>query len=234
MSSRAEILKRLKKILDLAKHKTTDPGIAETAMRQAQKLMAQYSIEEHEVDDEAITTASATMRARWVKNVYRSLLAEKVARAFGVGWYYNNQAKMVDLRVTLMRGVMFVGPVVQVELSSYAYDTLLTQCERDRLKYLRRVRKAKNRASRGDAFCVGWVNSAVSALDKFQGKDSSKAITAYLDSIQNMTKSAPCQIRKGALTHNDRASGAEAGSKAQLHRPMTGRSGRLALPGATR
>jgi hypothetical protein len=222
---RKKALDKIRKLLRLSA--SSNANEAAIALRQAQKMMEQYAIDAADVGDcdvEPIIERHASRQGK-TPPVYAVRLQALIARAFGLGSYC-----YAKWNLSWRRSAVFVGPTAQAEMACYAYVVLLRQLERDRRAHLSRVRKAANRAARGDQFGLAWV-TAVSALVGQYAGEVDPRIAAYLESAHPDMKSFSPQARaaKGQdkLAWNDRYAGSEAGKRAQLARGVTGAGQRM-------
>lgn len=216
--SRDEIIAKIKKLFALSK--SSNAHEAASALRMAQKMMAAHQVVEQDVEDDAITEVHAEYK-RWKVNIYRAKLINLIGRSFAVSVLL----RTYDTQTSKNVSVIFVGSQLNAEMAKYAYEVLLKQLERDRLVHIKRVKKAANRETRGDAFGAGWVEGVQDLVEAFSGVDRTVDIQAYIARMHPKVAKQNVQARKtGALKYGDAQQGVEAGAKAQLHRPVAGSS----------
>jgi len=153
--NREAALRKLKACLRLSK--SSNANEAALAMRQAQKLMQEYNLEEADADDEGISECFAKTRSRGgdvSDHIWQ--LAYLVARAFS--------CKALQVNMTNSTAIAFVGRTINTKIAEYSFCVLRRQLERDIAKQIARVRKAKNRATRAHTYGSGWVFGVASKL----------------------------------------------------------------------
>lgn len=214
---RETVLRKVRACLRLSKSANANEAAA--ALRQAEKLMAEYRIEHGEVDDadaDPITDRSTHRRGE-NPPVYVVALLNLISEVFGVEVFRESRWRSCNLHI--------VGPSVDVEIAMYAFDVLLRQLERDRRKFLARVRKAANRAARGDVFGMGWVSGVEDNLSEFAGRTRDPRIAIYMQrKYPNLTTKTAEARKTKAVSLNDGYAGVISGSKAKIARGMGGAS----------
>lgn len=216
--NRADALLKVTKLMRMSK--SANANEAATALRMAQKLMEEHAIDAVELDAEGLEPIveqhGVTRRGRnWP--LYRSALANLLCKAFGLTYFWYLESSSHELR--------FIGPRSRAAVATYCYTVLLRQLERDRRKFLSRVRKAKNRAARGDVFGTGWVSGAASKLQSFAGTDDSERINRFVsDNFGELTERTAAARKSKAVSNNDIYAGHHAGRSAQLDRGVNGNS----------
>lgn len=219
--TRDEAIEKIKKLFALGKHASTDPAQAAMAIRHAQKFMQAHQIAEHDVDDDAINTHEIDVRLSM--NIYTSCLLGVVGDAFGCrGIFSQKWVRKNFVGMTRQTVALFIGPKLQAEMAAYVFQVLLRQLERDKRAAISRVRKAANRASRGDEFGAGWVAGVRKMVGDFAGVDRSQDIAAYVAREFPNLEQKTTHARKGVSGLGDKQRGYNAGKEAQLHKPMGG------------
>lgn len=233
---RAKALDKIRKLLRLSA--SANANEAAIALRQAQKMMEQYAIDAADVGDAEADPICESEVSRQGKNppVYAVQLQARIATAFGIRSYCsaNWRDSLTNWRGSWRCSAVFVGPKAQAEMAAYAYTVLLRQLERDRRVHLSRVRKAANRAARGDQFGVAWVHAASALLSNYAGTDDGR-IDAYIEAkhpdLKQFTAKPRSANGQGRLANNDHWAGRSAGKRAQLARGVSG-AGQRMLEGA--
>lgn len=153
--NREAALRKLKACLRLSK--SSNANEAALAMRQAQKLMQEYNLEEADADDEEMSECFAKTRSRG-GNVSDHVwqLSCVVAKAFS--------CKSLQVNMTNSTAIAFVGRTINTKIAEYSFCVLRRQLDRDIAKQITRVRKAKNRATRAHTYGIGWVVGVASKL----------------------------------------------------------------------
>ena len=130
----------------------SDSGLV---LRTLQAVMAEIAL--HQIASE-ITCIDAkrgpgsTGVAPW-----RTVLAVVVAGAF--------QTRVLRVNSDTTHRFRFFGEPTECAISAEAYDVLERQLVAALRHHLRRVRIAKNRIARGDAFALAWISTVAQALE---------------------------------------------------------------------
>lgn len=174
------IIAKIKKCLDMAQHAGSNPAEAETALRQAHKLMAAYNLE---MGDVLASEVGETRIAAGAKKApaWRLRLAIACAEAFGGTAFVVIRSFGTSGRIQLFN---FIGCGVSHELMAYAYAVLerqLQKARRDHLKTLGGMDLFDKRAH-GTAFAHGWLDAVYSKIADFAGSDpaGANAIKAFI------------------------------------------------------
>lgn len=154
--TRDEALDKIKKCLALAA--SPEAHEAAAALRQAQKLMAQFGLSEADVT--LADVAEVRQQAQNVPMVpWEVALASLVATAFGCETYTTQRPKLgKGLQVRRLRYYVFIGVGPAPEVAGYAFDVLACQCAKDRRRHIGQQSKnckPKTKVARGD--CIGWA-----------------------------------------------------------------------------
>lgn len=159
----------------LALGKSSEPAEAAAAMRQAQKLMAQFGLSDADLQlanvRQRATDVPAGALVAWQAN-----LASLVNGAFGVGHIWS-KGRLLDrhLNVRLKRQVIFYGAEAAVEVACYTFDVLFRQCAAARAAHV--AKQPKNcktitKTARGDRFAMGWVLGVMRLVERFAGGEA--------------------------------------------------------------
>ncbi|WP_065627214.1 DUF2786 domain-containing protein [Xanthomonas euvesicatoria] len=152
---RATAIRKVKACLRLGE--SANAHEAARAVSQARALMEKFGLSAEDVGD--IAFASAGTRARGAQPLLSvMMLAGVIARGYRCTVltervYGGFRAQGSSTKV------VFVGRVADAEIAAYAFTVLRRQMDAQRLAHISRVRLAKNRAERGEAFAQGWVHS---------------------------------------------------------------------------
>ncbi|MDN3578687.1 DUF2786 domain-containing protein [Chitinimonas viridis] len=171
----SKVLGKIKKCLALAKSGNEHEAAA--AMRQAQKLMAEYNVGEQDVLASEVSEASAKAGAKSVPADWESFLADVVARAFGCTLLFTSGWTGGSWK--------FIGCGAAPEVAGYAFAVLLRQAKKARAEYaakhLKRCKLA-TRIRRGDLFCDAWVRSVRRVVGDFAvgNAHQAEAVSAFL------------------------------------------------------
>lgn len=224
--TRDEALDKIKKCLALAA--SPEAHEAAAALRQAQKLMAQFGLTESDVTladvGEARQKAQNVPVVRW-----EAALAGMVAGAFGCDMYTCTSLALRDSRqFRRHRYYVFIGVGPAPEVAGYAFDVLARQCARDRRRYVglqSKNCKPKTKVARGDLYAEGWIEGVRGKLDQIAGNARDDALIAqYM--AERHPGIAEGEIKDRAkgknVTHNDWHQGKKAGRNAELNYGVQG------------
>ena len=211
-------LEKIKKCLEMAKSKTSNPHEAETALRQAHKLMEMYNLEVGDVLASMASEHTILAGSEGSPPVWRVRLAQVCADAFGTMILISNPQWSAARFI-------FIGCSAAPELSGYAYQVLarqLPKAPRDFLDTQKRCKRS-TKAAPGDAFANGWLDAVHSKIQAFAGVEDNiaEAIDAFMKKHHPDVKSVELKRRK-VKARNEGAgdAGYEAGKSAQLHQAV--------------
>lgn len=152
-------LAKIKKCLALSK--SVNEHEAAIALKQAQRLMQEYSLNEldiqlAEIYERRVSAALKLPQWHWD-------LIHVCGRAFGCERWHQQ---------TYSGGkIVFCGINGRPEMAAYAYEVLLRQLKQARRQYMKsaltKVRITKNKTYRADKFCEGWVSSVRDLVKAF-------------------------------------------------------------------
>lgn len=224
--TREEALDKIKKCLALAA--SPEAHEAAAALRQAQKLMAQFGLTETDV-----TLADVSEVRQAAQNVpavqWEASLAWAVAEAFGCKMFTGTRITLgKSLQVRRQRHYVFVGVGPAPEVAGYAFDVLARQCAKDRRRHIGQQSnncKAKTKVARGDLYAEGWIAGVRGKLERIAGNERDVALIGqYMAQRYPEMRTGDVKSRtKGKnVTHNDWHQGHQAGQKADLHQGVGG------------
>ena len=230
--TRDEAIEKIKKCLALAS--SPEAHEAAAALRQAQKLMVQFGL--NEADISLADVSEATQRAKNVPLVvWEAALASMVATAFGC-------AHLTTVIPTLSlsgrrqeRHFIFIGVNPAAEIAAYAYEVLAAQCAKDRRKHMAdqpKNCKPKTKVARGDRYAEGWISAISSKLEAFAGREDQKQLVSrYVDQKYPDCRTAKVKDRtKGRnMSDSDWLAGHRAGKNANLNHGIGARAEQQAL-----
>lgn len=231
--NRDDALKKIRKCLALGRSAETHEAAA--AMRQAQKLMAEFSVSDRELS--MIDVAEARVKASSAAlNQWESALSHIVAGAFGcevfseVSGSYDSAGNWQRRRT-----YVFVGLEAAPTVAGYAFEVLDRQCVKARLQHIaKQPKRCKpiTKTVRGDTFASGWVAAVADLVERFaQPERNEVLLLAYLEAKHPGLKKAKARdAGKGRRTdYGHRLAGYMAGQSAELHRGMAGAEERRLL-----
>lgn len=208
----------------LALSKSSNENEAAMALRQAHALMQKHGITTADIELADIKFKASNTRSAQRPPVYQIALANMIAKLFGCENYMGNGAgDRSHIRV-----MCFVGLQMHSDIASYAYDALFRQLKQARQAYMKtelnRVRLAKNKAARADAFCLGWVATVRQLVKKIVPLSTDMALIERamrqeldLKTTNGVDRVSKSKVRTGT---NDFHNGLVAGKDAQLNHGM--------------
>lgn len=219
--TKKEAIEKIKKCLALSA--SSSENEAETALRQAQALMAKFGVDEADMLAAGVSEAYAKAGALRQPANWESRLAGRVADAFGCNIIFKggmNASKWT-----------FIGCGASPEIATYAFEVLFRQVKRQRTEHIKTALKrckTVTKTRRADLFCEGWVQSVAGKINSFAGSEEQDAqIDAYMQltypslvdmKTRNRNKSANLSDRD----YNDFAAGRNNGQNAELNRGVDG------------
>lgn len=213
------ILAKIKKCLEMAKSKTSNPNEAEIAMRQARKLMDAYSLEMGDVLASLACEVKIAAGSEGAPPAWRVRLAQVCGLAFG-------SQLIITTSYFSPAGFIFVGCAVAPELTGYAYQVLERQLQKARREYLATQKRCKRstKVARGDAFANAWIDAVYMKVQDFAGADDNiaEAIEAYMVKHHADTQKSTVKRRKLKVRDEVAAeAGYLAGKSARLHQAVS-------------
>ena len=220
-----------KRIMDkiircLALSKSSNEHEAAMALRQAHAMMEKHGISLDDVKLADIKFKPSSIRTARRPAVYLAYLANTIGELFGCKIYLGNGEGKLEYSPVFV----FVGLEMHSTIASYAHDSLARQLKSARLEYMRtelkRVRLAKNKTARADAFCEGWVVTVSKLIEKLVPLTTDMAMIewAMKRELSLRMSNAVDRVRKNkaASSANDFVNGIVAGKDAKLHHAMDG------------
>jgi Protein of unknown function (DUF2786) len=210
---------KIKKCLALSR--SAEAHEAAAALRQAQKLMAEYQVNDTDIALADISHVARPARTSAVPR-WESTLARLVADSFGCDLVILRNQVWIGSAIRIKADIAFIGMVCAPEIAGYAWDVLSRQCARDRTAHIaaqnKRI-KATTKTARGDVFAIGWVVGIRDKLERFaQPEKSTLLIEQY--TARNWPNSqkhtAADRSKNRHITNNDHYLGFIAGERAKL------------------
>lgn len=223
--NREDALKKIKKCLKLSQ--SAEPHEAAAAMRQAQKLMAEFRVGEHDLS--MLDVKEARVRAvSMAANTWDVMLTNIIADAFGCESFsvvtagYN-----ATWNPTRKREHVFVGVDASADVAAYAYEVLGRQCAKARLAHIQKQPKnckPLTKTARGDAFANGWVYGVRELVESFATGDRDEPLLlAYMNDRHPDLKSVKSKDKaKKVKDQGHIMAGIKAGELAELNRGVGG------------
>lgn len=223
--NREDALKKIKKCLKLSQ--SAEPHEAAAAMRQAQKLMAEFRVEEHDLS--MLDVREARARAvSMANNTWDVMLTNIIADAFGCeSFSVVTSGYNAAWNPTRKREHVFVGVDAAADVAAYAYEVLGRQCAKARLAHIQKQPKnckPITKTARGDAFANGWVYGVRDLVERFAtGDHDQPLLLAYMATKHPDLKSVHTKDKaKKVKDQGHILAGIRAGEEAQLNRGVGG------------
>ena len=223
-----QAIAKIKKCLALSR--SAEVHEAAAAMRQAQKLMTQFDVEEREISltdvHEVVVKSRSVSVVRW-----QAWLARVCAESFGCDHF----TQMKWATTLTSRGAwrrhrhwVFVGLNSAPSVAGYAYEVLARQCDLARKAHIAKQPKhckPITKTVRGDTFAEGWVVGVCDLLDRFaQPAANHELLQLYM--AERHPQMAEVAARDAARGRRVDAGhfmhGHQAGQQAQLNRGVGG------------
>lgn len=170
--TKPEIIAKIHKCLALSK--SANEHEAETALRQARKLMDAHGISDLDVQAAGAREALSKSCAARKPAVWENNLAANISSVFGC-------------RTLFFGGIgawSYVGCGVAPDLAKYALEVLLRQVKRARAEYIKanlKRCKTATKTRRADLFCMAWVDAVAGKIAAYAGSPAqNEAIEAYI------------------------------------------------------
>jgi hypothetical protein len=224
--TRDEALKKIKKCLALSR--SANEHEAGIALRQAQKLMAEFNLVEQDVSLADVRETRVKARSH-AFNAWESQLTTMIADAFGCEKFRSRDSDYNSAGNWVTRTEwVFIGMDAAAEVAAYAADVLLRQCSVARLAHIAKQPKnckAITKTARGDAFAKGWVWGVRDKVESFaQPAKNAELLLTYMERNHPDLKSAKV-VDKSKLRKTDDGhliAGMKAGRNAELNRGVGG------------
>ncbi|QDR42630.1 DUF2786 domain-containing protein, partial [Pseudomonas aeruginosa] len=164
------ILDKIKKCLEMAKGRGSNPNEAEIALRHAHKLMEAYNLEMGDVLASMAGETKVPAGSDGKPPAWRVSLAQVCCHAFGTHL-------IICTSYFESASFLFVGCAAAPELTGYAYQVLERQLQKARKDFLSTQKRCKRstKVARGDAFAHGWIEAVYAKVDQFAGVDDNIA-----------------------------------------------------------
>ena len=215
------ILDKIKKCLALAG--SSNPNEAETAWRQARKLMDTYRLEMKDIHaSEACTTRQSVGKR---PPVWLLALAQACAKAFN--------CRVITESSFRKSQIVFIGIGDSPQFSEYAFIALRNQLRSARTTYVATLSRCKlaTKRRRGEIFSENWVAGVHSAVMKFAetDEDTNQILDAYFEKNLPSLTTRTLESRKVVKRDYTAAhAGYESGRKAKLHKAVN-QSSRISI-----
>lgn len=229
MSEKDKLLKKIKKLLALARNNSSAEEAA-LAMNRAQELMTRHNITSQDAAFSDISEAKTDKSPSHAEKMpeYMAFLAEMVSRVFGVKFYTSHGR--VFPGYTARRTITFYGPAERPQVAAYAFEVLGKQLKKARQVYVSSLRKnikPATKTARADAYCSAWVNGAYQVASDLVVTEAEQTLMEYYHReklSKGMKQLEARKPRKARGTDVAANTGYEDGSGARLHHGVNGAS----------
>ena len=222
-----KILNKIKKCLALAT--SSEPHEAAAAMRQAQKLMEIYGIDQKAIKLADIGESEVKSKVSVSKvNPWELRLMNIVADSFGCKLMWRaSSSYYADVFGTYI----FIGMKSQVELAQYTAEVMQRKLLKARAAFTKTLSPFMSRQTKTmqiDGFCLGWCNEIRKTVHKFAlTEEIEKLIEEKINPNGAETKQAKVKDKRiGAAGYS---AGFEAAKGESIHRPMGQTAGNLMI-----
>lgn len=171
-------LSKIKKCLNLAQ--STEPHEAAAGLRQAQKLMKEFNLNQSEILASNVSEVWAKAGAKNRPALHEANLARMIADVFSCEVLFGCQFD--QNRQKYIGGYYFVGLNPSPEIAAYSFSVLFKQLQASRRAYIAKElqRYKKNKTAAADLFCQGWVVAAKSVIPlSHRTPEQNAAISAF-------------------------------------------------------
>ncbi len=212
-----KIIDKIKKCLALAE--SSNPNEAETALRQARKLMDAHNIHLAEVNaakagefkrDSKFRSDAVPLWAGWLSYECGNAFGCDVVQTWGNHcWQFS-----------------FIGVGSAPDLASYAFEILERQLQKARREYVTSLKSCspKTKRERSEQFARGWIRAVHALVKEFAGCDeeTQAAIGKYkAKHYPNLKFARERKTRKSDSSHIAAfEAGQKSGEDARLFRPI--------------
>jgi len=177
MAGHDDILRKIKACLALAQ--SDNPNEAAAALSRAQELMEKHGVSHDDVAISDVSSCTADSGAGRVPPKHIVMLANMVARAFGVETVYRAYYHGDRWRARFE----FYGLDASPKVAAYTYEVLERQLTKSRTAYIGSLNKRLKRSTkvrRGDMYASGWVRAVANKVTSHCTTEAeAKAIEAY-------------------------------------------------------
>lgn len=220
-----KILGKIKKCLALSK--SSEPHEAAAALRQAQKLMAQYGINEAglvlaDVTEDQVKSLMTVSRI----DPNELALVRMIANAFGceLMWTKSESWKRSYGSKEAFGSYLVIGFKHQIPIATHTMTVLMRRHLKARSEFVQSLPSFYSRAEKtkeANGFSSGWVAAVKKMVHEYaRGPEEEKALAEYKKLHHPSTERVPSKTQLRGLA--GMMAGTEAGSQERLHRPVDG------------
>lgn len=162
MENKEKYIQRIKKLLAMARNNSSAEEAA-LALSRAQRLMETHKLTEADADLIDINEASTQKAPSHAEKMpeYMAILAEMVARVFGVKFYTSHGTEQWGKPAK--RTIHYYGPDERPQIAAYSFEVLGKQLMKARRDYLSTLRKNIKQATK-----VARADNVLAQLDELE------------------------------------------------------------------
>lgn len=210
---RNKAIDKIKKCLALSK--ISEPHEASAAMRQAQKLMSAFEVEEHELSDYSNVCVQVPIQYSEKLPITLDILIHIIEEAFGVKAIIGASRRQTDLSFN----IEYFGPVMRIKLAEYAHVVVWRALQRAWTAHLKNEPWLRGLRGARASFQVGWLNAVRETIQSFALTDEDKqgtdlAISSKYGQLTNV------KANKQRLDSELYGAGQDAADGFSLNRPV--------------
>lgn len=165
---RNKAIGKIKKCLALSK--SSEPHEAAAAMRQAQKLMQAFEVDEHEVSDYSNVCVQVPIQYSEKLPITLNMLIHIIEESFGVKAIIGCSRRVTDLSFD----VEYFGPVMRIKLAEYAHVVVWRTLQSSWAAHLKNEPWLRGLRGARASFQVGWLNTVRQTIQSFAITDEDK------------------------------------------------------------
>lgn len=214
---RAKAPQRLKKCLALSK--SPEPHEAAAALRQAQKLMEAFDLDQDDVQrlEYANEAVSCPIQINQKTPLHLQSLVWLINHAFGVTAVIEHELRESDLSYR----IRYFGPVSRIQLAAYTHTVVYRAMNNCWTKYLKENPRLRGVRGARSGFFLGFIDATNAQVIIFAMTDEGKARTDVVKAehygerglVKTKTSNTSTLVSTGMA-------GLASGSAFALHRPM--------------
>jgi len=216
MMDRATALRKLKACLALSK--SPEAHEAAAAMRQAQKLMEQYGLEEDDVQQAQYGSekVSCPIQANVKLPAHLSYLVRLITTAFGVTAVVETETRVSDKSYA----IRYFGPLGRIQLAAYTHTVIYRAMNLAWTKHLKEHPQLRGERGARSGFFIGWIQAIQEQITALAMTDEEKERTALVKSNHYGNSLVKTKVSSTRVAGDALAAGLAAGTGFALHRPM--------------
>lgn len=213
---RTRILEKIQKCFNLSK--SSNPGEAANALRQAQKMMELHGVSERELGAVGIGNEKVSLPVQVNKKVPLWLLhlSALIKKAFGVKTVIEHEVRVSDASYAFR----YFGPEDRVMLAGYTTTVIYRELNRQWAQHLKDHPYLKGDRGARSGFFIGWLQTVEQTVIEFGMTDNELAGTELVKNAHydTLVKSKASNLK---VLGSTLGAGSSAGADFRLHKPIT-------------